>query len=89
MEVFLAVERVKLAVVHGGPIASPCKVVDHNVKHEIHAATVKCSCESLQIILGAECGIDSVEILLPISMVCCEICCDLGLLVCDWRYPDL
>ena len=35
MEVVLAVEGVEGAVVHGRPIASPCKVVDNNVKHQV------------------------------------------------------
>lgn len=44
-------------------------MIGHHVDHEIHASFVQLVGERFQIFLGAELGVDGIEILRPVAMV--------------------
>lgn len=69
VEVGFFVKGVELAIVDCRLRGKGCHVIGHHVDHEIHASFVQLVGERFQIFLGAELGVDGIEILRPVAMV--------------------
>lgn len=88
VEVGLFVKGVELAVVDRRPRGEGCHVIGHDVDHEIHASFVQLVGQRFQIFLGAELGVDGIEILRPVAMVGVAIFARLDLVLDDGTDPD-
>lgn len=65
-------------------------MVDNDVDHQSHAAIVEGSTERHEVGSSTKMWVESIDILLPIPVICLTISCHVVDLLGDWRdpYPD-